>query len=85
MDVLILIFIVGFGAFATSTIIGYVVWDSIFSKAGYEDHGRRAFLLLIPALDLIVFLQFAFGEWPISRRKREEDFLKDADRVDYKE
>lgn len=80
---LILIFIIGFGAFAISTVFGFIVWDNIFSKAGYENHGLRAFLLFIPILNLIIFLQFAFGEWPILRR-REEDFMKNSNKIDYK-
>jgi len=85
MNILILIFIIGFGAFAVSTIFGFVVWDNIFSRAGYSDHGLRAFLLFIPVINFIIFFQFAFGEWPIERQKREEDFMKNSNGVNYKE
>jgi hypothetical protein len=38
---------------------------SIFSKAGFS--GARAFLLLIPIVNLIIMIMFAFGEWPVRR------------------
>lgn len=82
---LVIVFIIGFVMFSASWILGFIVWDTIFHKAGYEDHGLRAFLLFIPIVNLIVFLQFAFGEWPILRRKREEDFMKNSNKIDYKE
>jgi len=43
-------------------------WN-IFSKAGYS--GGRAFLLLIPIVNIIIFVMFAFGDWP-ARRELEQ-------------
>lgn len=40
-----------------------VVWAMIFSKAGYS--GWLALLMLIPVVNLIWLLIFAFSEWPI--------------------
>lgn len=41
------------------------MWWNIFTKAGYD--GARAFLLLIPVVNLIIMIMFAFGEWPMRR------------------
>lgn len=43
-------------------------WN-IFAKAGFS--GGRAFLLLIPIVNIIIFVMFAFGDWP-ARRELEQ-------------
>ncbi len=48
-----------------SLLIFILIWWSIFSKAGHS--GARSLLLLIPIVNIIIFLIFAFGEWPIHR------------------
>lgn len=42
-----------------------VMFWNIFSKAGFS--GARAFLMLIPIVNLIIIIMFAFGEWPMRR------------------
>lgn len=46
-----------------SLALGILIWWKIFSKAGFS--GSRSLLLLIPIVNLVIFLMFAFGEWPI--------------------
>ncbi len=41
----------------------------IAAKAGY--HGALSLLLIIPLVNIAVFLFFAFGEWPIERELKE--------------
>ena len=53
------------------TGIYFIAWWKIFSKAGYS--GARSLLLIFPLVNLIVFLLFAFSEWPIQRRLRGVD------------
>jgi len=53
--------LVGLGLWAFSLI----AWWQIFQKAGFD--GARAFLLLIPFVNLIIMIMFAFGEWPMRR------------------
>ena len=50
-------------------IITIVAWWKIFSKAGHS--GALSLLFLVPIVNLIIFLWFAFSEWPIHRRMRE--------------
>jgi hypothetical protein len=47
-------------------IISIVIYWRIASKAGYP--GAYSLLMLIPLVNLIVLLIFAFGEWPIERQ-----------------
>ena len=51
-----------------TTGIFFLAWWKIFSKAGYS--GARSLLLLFPVINVIIFLLFAFSEWPIQRRLR---------------
>lgn len=60
------------GAFLFSLIIGLIalifaiiIYWRIFSKAGYS--GARSLLMLIPVVNLIIIIMFAFSEWPIQR------------------
>ena len=50
-------------------VIAVVAWWKIFSKAGHS--GALALLFFVPIVNLIIFLWFAFSEWPIHRRMRE--------------
>ena len=43
----------------------YFVFGKIFLKAGYSRW--ESLLLLIPLLNLLVLLWFAFADWPIER------------------
>jgi hypothetical protein len=44
------------------------VWK-ILSKAGYA--GPLALLAVVPLVNVVLFLVFAFSEWPIQRELRE--------------
>jgi len=43
-------------------------WAKVFSKAGYS--GALCLLMLLPAVNLITFLWFAFSEWPVRNAGR---------------
>ena len=62
-----------------TTGIFFLAWWKIFSKAGYS--GARSLLLLFPVINVIIFLLFAFSEWPIQRRLRGSGYA--AGRADY--
>lgn len=59
--------------FGTFTILFYIIiaviwfaaWVQIFNKAGYT--GWLTLLFLIPVVNIILFLWFAFSEWPVTR------------------
>jgi uncharacterized oligopeptide transporter (OPT) family protein len=68
------------GTFAAFGIVGVLVgigvlilslWINwtIAAKAGYS--GALSLLMLIPLVNLIIVLMFAFSEWPIQRELRE--------------
>jgi hypothetical protein len=61
-----------------ATGVYFIAWWKIFSKAGYS--GARSLLLIFPLINLIVFLLFAFSEWPIQRRLRGVDRPAQGDR-----
>lgn len=44
-------------------IFGIIMWWNIFAKAGYS--GARSLLLLIPIVNLIILIMFAFSKWPV--------------------
>ena len=46
-------------------IFAIILWWNIFSKAGYS--GARSLLLLIPIVNIIIFIVFAFSKWPVLR------------------
>jgi hypothetical protein len=46
-------------------VIALVAWAQIFSKAGYS--GWMCLLLIVPLVNVIVFLWFAFSRWPVLR------------------
>lgn len=63
------------GASIVSLIIGLVVgifvlylWSRIFSKAGFSPW--LCLLLIIPLVNIIMIIWFAFAEWPVSRGAR---------------
>lgn len=55
-------FLIGAGI---SLLISIIVWWVIFAKAGYP--GALGILMIIPLVNLIVFLVFLFGEWPVRK------------------
>jgi uncharacterized membrane protein YhaH (DUF805 family) len=46
-------------------VISIIIYWRIATKAGYP--GAYSLLLLIPVVNLIVIIMFAFTEWPIER------------------
>jgi glucan phosphoethanolaminetransferase (alkaline phosphatase superfamily) len=50
-------------------ILGLVINWKIAEKAGFS--GAASLLMLIPLVNLIVLIYFAFTEWPIQRAMRE--------------
>ena len=46
-------------------IFAIIIYWRIFSKAGYS--GARSLLMLIPVVNLIIIIMFAFSEWPIQQ------------------
>lgn len=48
------------------SVTSIVAWVKIFTKAGYS--GDLVVLMLIPLVNIITFLWFAFTTWPIERR-----------------
>jgi len=44
-------------------LIGALVWWRIFAKAGYR--GITGLLMLVPIVNIVLLLIFAFREWPI--------------------
>src|SRR6266480_6858866 len=53
------------GITLVSLVITIIAWWTIFSKAGYS--GALSLLFFIPIANLIMFLVFAFGKWPVLR------------------
>ncbi len=51
-------------------VVWIVAWAQIFKKAGYS--GAMCILLIIPIINVIVFLWFAFSRWPVQEKVREE-------------
>jgi len=51
-------------------VVWIIAWAQIFKKAGYS--GAMCNMLLIPVINAIVFLWFAFSRWPIQDKVREE-------------
>jgi heme/copper-type cytochrome/quinol oxidase subunit 2 len=50
-------------------IFALVLYWRIFSKAGYS--GARSLLMLIPVVNLIIIIMFAFAEWPVQRELKQ--------------
>ena len=46
-------------------VVFLIAWAQIFSKAGYS--GWLCLLLIIPLVNAILFLWFAFSMWPVLR------------------
>jgi hypothetical protein len=49
-------------------IIAVLAWVKIISKAGYS--GWWVLVALVPLLNLIMFLVFAFSDWPVRKQAR---------------
>lgn len=49
-------------------VVAIVIYWRIFAKAGWS--GALAILMLVPLVNLILLIVFAFTEWPIERQLR---------------
>jgi hypothetical protein len=57
------------GVFVLAMIaLGIVIYWRIAAKAGYP--GAMSLLMLVPLVNIILLVLFAFGEWPIERQLR---------------
>jgi uncharacterized membrane protein YhaH (DUF805 family) len=62
-------FVAAYGIFLIIVLIfAIVIYWRIASKAGYP--GALALLMIVPFVNLILLLIFAFTEWPIEREVR---------------
>jgi len=59
--------IVGIVVSITIAVLWAIIWLIIFKKAGYSYPLLLGILMIFPFINLIIFLIFAFGEWPILR------------------
>lgn len=46
-----------------------VMWWVIFKKAGFSYSFLLGILMAVPLINIVLFLIFAFGEWPILKNK----------------
>jgi hypothetical protein len=53
-------------ALAVSSLFAYVVFGNISSKAGYPRW--HAFAMLIPFVNVVAIVVFAFSTWPIEAK-----------------
>lgn len=53
------------GLYLIATLIWVIGWCRIASRAGYG--ALTGLLCIIPVVNVIAFLAFAFGEWPKDR------------------
>jgi len=49
-------------------IFWIILWWVIFKKAGYSASFLLGVLMMIPLINIVLFLIFALGEWPILRQ-----------------
>lgn len=52
----------------TLAVLWIIMWLIIFKKAGYTYPWLLGVLMSFPLINIIIFLIFVFGEWPISRK-----------------
>ncbi len=50
-------------------VLGLIAWILIIRRAGYS--GAWVLIGFVPIVNLIMFLVFAFKEWPVQREARE--------------
>jgi hypothetical protein len=62
---------------AVSSLFAYIVFGNISSKAGYPRW--HSFVMLIPILNMVAIVIFAFSSWPIETKVLERE-LRDANR-----
>lgn len=66
----------GLGAFFAVLLVAYiavavvaiVAWVKIISKAGYS--GWWVLIVFVPIANVVMFLVFAFSDWPVLQRAR---------------
>lgn len=54
--------------YAVVIVVSVVAWVKILTKAGYR--GWWVLIALVPVVNLVMFLVFAFSEWPVLRRQQ---------------
>jgi len=47
-----------------------VMWWVIFQKAGYTASLLLGILMMIPIINVVLFLVFALGEWPVLQKPK---------------
>ena len=57
-----------FGVMAVVWVIGIAAYVAIIRKAGYS--GWWILIMLLPVVNIVMFLAFAFAEWPVQRALR---------------
>lgn len=56
---------IGILLYLALAVLWVLAWWNIFDKAGFS--GALALLMLVPLVNLGMFLFFAFAEWPVRR------------------
>ncbi len=61
-------------------LVGFL-WGRIFARAGH--HPAMGFLMLIPLVNVVMFLSLVFGRWPIEKELRQSRRMlrESADRL----
>ena len=57
-----------FVIYAGIAVVSIVAWVKILNKAGYS--GWWILIALVPLVNLVMFLVFAFSDWPIHQEVR---------------
>ncbi len=57
-----------FIVYAALIVLVFVGWVKILRKAGYS--GWWSLLIIVPLVNIVMFLVFAFGDWPSLRGQR---------------
>jgi uncharacterized membrane protein YhaH (DUF805 family) len=63
-------FLVLFLFYAAIAVVGITAWVKILGKAGYS--GWWVLIALVPIANVVMFLVFAFSEWPVVRAVRSQ-------------
>ncbi len=56
------------GVYAVVLLVGAAAYVTIIRKAGYS--GWWALVLLVPVVNLVMIVVFAFSEWPLTREAK---------------
>jgi len=64
-EIPIFIGILGLSIWILIIVFCWYCYKRVFGKAGYQDAGFQAILVLIPIVNLFVLYKFVFKDWPI--------------------